>query len=106
MHEFWKIVEERPRGLGKGARVYVSLNRRGEIAMNAEAFKRINRPASVTLMYDAERRRIGVKFPVALDRNFFPVRKYGRGGRNCVIRASRLLKQFGLRVDETLVFNE
>jgi hypothetical protein len=88
----------------KAPRVYVSLNRRGEIAMNAEAFKRIGQPASVTLLYDANRRTIGVKYPVAMDRHFFPARGYGRGRRMRIVRAARLLKQFGIEVERTLVF--
>ncbi len=72
--------------------------------MNAEAFRRIGNPASVTLLYDAARRRIGVKFPVPLDQNFFPVRPYGRDRRMRIVRAARLLKQFGIKVERTLIY--
>lgn len=85
-------------------RIYVSLNRRGEIAMNERAFREIGRPASVTLLYDATTRTIGVKFPVAIDRHFFPARAYGRGRRMRIVRAERMLKQFGIEIERTLVF--
>lgn len=80
MSEDWEIVKERRKAGGRAPRAYVSLNKRGEIAMNAEAYRRIMRPANVTLLFDAKRRRISVKFPVARDRNFFPARPYGRAG--------------------------
>lgn len=104
MREDWEITKERPRAARPGPRVYVSLNKRGEIAMNAEAFRRIKRPANVALLYDANTRRIGVKYPVAIDRNFFPTRPYGRNRQMRIIRAARLLKQFGIEVNRTLIF--
>lgn len=44
------------------------------------------------------------KIPVALDQNFFPVRRYGRDRKMRIIRAKRLLKQFDLQIDHTLIF--
>jgi len=105
MHDNWEIALQRPTASRGVHRVYVSINKRGEIAMNAEAYRRIGQPASVTLLYDAANRRIGIKFPVPLDRNFFPVRRYGRGRKMRIVRAARLLKQFGIRIDHTLIFN-
>ncbi|MFN0279889.1 MAG: hypothetical protein ACKVRN_15025 [Pyrinomonadaceae bacterium] len=104
MRDSWQIVRQRAEKRRKLARIYVSLNRRGEIAFNAEAFARIGRPASVTLLYEPASKRLGVKYPVALDRHFFPVRRYGRGKRTLIVRAARLLKQFGIEVERTLVF--
>lgn len=104
MFEEWEIVKERRKASKPPPRAYVSLNKRGEIAMNAEAFRQIMRPASVALLFDAERRRIGVKYPVARDRNFFPARTYGRGRRMRIVRAARLLKQFGIKIERTLIF--
>ena len=98
------MAEQRKRRVCGAARVYVSINRRGEIAMNAAAFGEIDEPASVTLMYEAKKRRIGVKFPVSADENFFPVRRYGRGRRMRIVRAARLLKQFGIEIERTLIF--
>ena len=99
MRNGWEICREREARVEKERRVYVSLNRRGEIAMNAEAFRMIGRPASVALLYDDKTRRVGVKCPVEEDGNFFRVRRYGRGGRMRVVRAARLLKQFAIKVE-------
>jgi len=103
MHDEWEIAKQRQHSPRSAPRVYVSLNKRGEIAMNTEAFRRIMRPASVTLLYDAKRRRIDVKFPVPIDRNFFPVRPYGRNRRMKIVSAARLLKQFGIEIDHTII---
>ena len=100
----WKIARSRARKARRPPRIYASLNRRGEIAMNAEAFKAIGRPPNVTLLYDAGTQRIGVKYPVALDRHFFPVRRHGRGRKTLVVRAARMLKQFGIEIERTHVF--
>lgn len=72
--------------------------------MNDEAWSAIRRPYNVTLLYNPREHVIGVKFPRAVDRNFFPTRGYGRDRRMRVVRAARLLKQFGLVIDETLRF--
>ena len=58
----------------------------------------------MALLYDVESRAIGVKFPVWADRHFFRVRLYGRGGCMRIVRAARLLKQFDIRVEQTLCF--
>lgn len=99
----WEIVDK-PKWKAKQGKVYVSLNRRGEIAMNGAAFAAIGEPASVALLFDAKERKIGVKFPVTADRNFFRVRRTGRGKRTRVVRALRLLRQSGFSVDRTIVF--
>jgi hypothetical protein len=105
MHDGWEMVESRKTREKKAARVYVSLNKRGEIAMNAEAFRRINEPANVTLLYYEKERCVGVKYPRAADGNFFPVRRYGRGRKMRIVRARRMLEQFGIKLERTLVFS-
>ena len=84
--------------------------------MNASAFKAIKEPANVTLLYWRPREgagsgelrsgAIGVKYPVAADRNFFPVRRYGRGRKMRIVRGGRLLKQFGLELERTLSWTD
>jgi hypothetical protein len=111
MHDGWKIVVQREprferRVLTRRERMYVSLNKRGEIVMNGRAFDEIGPTANVTLMYDAERRAIGVKRPVGKDRHFFPVRRYGRGQRMHIVRAAKLLEQFGITIERTRVFED
>ena len=107
MTEGWKIAE-RPRRRGRPSRrdrIYVSLNKRGEIVLNDTAWRHIGRPYNATLLFDAANGQLGVKAPVPADRFFFPVRRYGRGGRNRIIRAKRMMDQFGIEISGTLVFD-
>ena len=102
----WQVaVKPWPRGRKRGPRVYASLNKRGEIALSAEAFYQIKQPASVALFYCPEHRQIGVKYPVPADRHFFPVRRYGRDSKMRIVRARHLLKQFGIKIERTLIFD-
>jgi hypothetical protein len=105
MNSEWQTVKARRRKRrGMGPRPpYVSINRRGEIAMNAAAFKAIGEPWNVALYYQPG--FVGVKFPVWQDREFFRVRRYGRGRKMRIVSASRLLKQFGLQLDHILKFH-
>jgi hypothetical protein len=90
------------------------MNKRGEISINAAAWRVMGDPWNVTLMYlppenghtcAAGSGAIAVKHPVAGDDHFFRVRKFGRGGKLRVVRARRLLKQFGIKIERTLVFD-
>jgi len=107
MLDDWKIAI-RPRSgrreAGREPRAYVSINKRGEIAMNAEAWARIRSPWNVTLLYDPTTRRIGIKFPITTDEYYFPVCTYGRDGKMRIVRAAKMLEQFGIRIDQTLIF--
>lgn len=103
MHDEWEIVKQRQPAPEPELRVYLSLNKRGELAMNAEAFSRINSPGNVTLLYDAKRRRIGIKYPISADENFFRTRRYGRDRQMRIVSAARLLKQFGIQIDKTII---
>lgn len=103
MHDGWEIVEGRPISMGVGRRFRMTVNRRGEIYFNQEVFRAIGRPANVTLLFDPAGRRLAVKFPVAWDRHFFPVRRCGRNKKTLVVRAARMLKQFNMTVPETIL---
>ena len=102
----WTIAERpQPRAYRREG-LYASLNSRGEIVLSERAYKKIWEPASVTLLWDAEHRRIGVKFPLAGENHFFFVRRYGRGRRLYIIRASKMMRQFGIEITETVKFPE
>lgn len=100
----WQIAQARPLPHGKPELLYVSLNRRGEFVINPAAWRWLGETANVTLLYDEERSLIGIKYPVAIDRNFFRVRQYGRGKRQRIVRAQRMMSQFRISVNRTLVF--
>lgn len=100
----WQIAQARPPARGKPVRLYVSLNRRGEFVINPAAWLGMGDPANVTLLYYEEQGLLGIKYPVARDRHFFRVRRYGRSKRQRIVRARRMMTQFGISVDRTLVF--
>lgn len=101
MLDAWEIVHGRPLPHGIGPRFRVTVNRRGEIYFNQAVFDAIGRPANVTLLFDATARRLAIKFPLAIDRHFFPVRRAGRNKKTLVVHAARMLKQFDITVPET-----
>ncbi|MEJ7624592.1 MAG: hypothetical protein WKF34_11430 [Pyrinomonadaceae bacterium] len=103
MNRDWQIAERRPER-PEAERLYVSLNRRGEIVLNDAAYDAIDRTFNVTLLYNARARHIGVKRPVRSDVHYFPVRGYGRGRRSHIVRAARMLAQFGIRIEQTVIF--
>src|SRR6188472_383695 len=106
MTDGWQIVRQKPEREWKQPRLRVSLNKRGEISMNANAYAAILQPGTVTLLYDPKTNRVGVKSPVALDNHFFRVRRTGRGRKTLIVNAARMLKQFGIVVAETRVFRD
>jgi hypothetical protein len=87
---------------------YVSINRRGEIVINAEARELLNGANYVCLFFDAETNRIGIAWPKTDDYllETFVLRRHGRGGRSRIIRARSFLKQFGIKVTESIVFRD
>ncbi len=100
----WQITRSRELRQEIPERLYVSLNKRGEFVMNPAAWRWLGDVANVTLLYDEERGLIGIKYPVAIDRHFFRVKPYGRRKRQRIVRAARMIRQFGISVQETLVF--
>jgi hypothetical protein len=98
----WKVV---PRGdrHHSDTRTYVTMNRKGEIAMNGAAWKRIGQPNAVMVMYNPPNSLIMLKPTSDGAKNAFPLRKHGkRDGR--IIRAFRLLTEFNLRLPDTIEF--
>lgn len=98
---------ECPRGdvTGQWAALYVTMNRRGYIAMSGRTFEKLGEPKACNLLFDAVNNRIGLKPAALAARNAFPVAKQGRhGGR--LIRAYRLMQEFGIDLPETIHFHD
>jgi hypothetical protein len=93
----------RPDADDEATNLCISLNVRGDIAINAGTWQKLGRPWFVVLLYDPARRLIGLKPVKPGSTNAFRVRTHGaRGAR--VVCASRLLKQFGIRLGQTVRF--
>src|SRR5437764_14012881 len=80
--------------------VYVTMNRKGEIALNKVAYKRLGEPTAFLIYYSRPNNMVALKPSSAAMNNAYPVRKQGRrGGR--VVRAFRLLTEFGIKLPDT-----
>lgn len=102
--EKWTVL---PRGdvAAHWSGLYVTMNRVGSIMLSRVTHERIGAPEAVLIMLDAINSRLALKPALLTDRNAYPVRKYGRrGGR--IIRAYRLLTEFGIRPADTIEFIE
>lgn len=83
--------------------LYVTMNRTCSIVISKITFERLQEPEAVLIMLDATNLRLALK-PVKADSpNAYPVRKYGRSGGK-IIRAYRLLTEFGIRAPDTVEF--
>jgi hypothetical protein len=98
---------ECPRGdvTGQWSAMYITMNPKGFIAMSRITYERIGEPQAFLLLFDTVNNRIGLKPSSPQIRNAYPVGPYGRhGGR--VIRAYRLMQEFGLVLPETIRFHD
>ncbi|MEO6655743.1 MAG: hypothetical protein ABIO36_06630 [Pyrinomonadaceae bacterium] len=102
MKRHWKEVprdNKRPQWAG----IYVTMNSKGTIVMNREAYERMDGPAAFTLLYDSTNNTIGLKPTAAAMRNAYPALRSGRhGGRK--LSAYRLITECGLCISDTLEF--
>lgn len=88
---------------GRWAGHYVTINPRGFIVMSRKTHTSLKNPEAVYLYFDAINGRIGVKGVDPRSPDIFRVGKSGRhGGR--VIRAFKLMQEFGITVPQTLKF--
>lgn len=83
--------------------LYVTMNRKGEIALNKVAYRRVGEPAAFLILYNRPNSMVALKPTAAAMKNAYPVRKHGRrGGR--MVRAFRLLTEFGIKLPDTVEF--
>ena len=98
----WKEV---PRGdtTPAAAGLKATMNLRGHISWNRFTHERLGRPEAVRLLFDPANNRIGLQ-PVKLHtQNAYPIGPQGmHGGR--IIRAYRLLNEYGIALRETIEF--
>ena len=101
--ENWAIL---PRGdAARWSGMYVTLNPMGKIALSRTTHERFGAPAAVLIMYDPIRAWLGLRPVPPETLNAYPIRKYqGNGGR--IIRAYRLLTEFGIQPAETIEFQQ
>jgi hypothetical protein len=81
------------------------MNQKGHIVMSRKTHENIKEPTAVQLFFDTVNNRIGIKPAQPVARDAFPLVKTGRhGGR--VIRACRLMHEFGIELPQTIKFRD
>lgn len=85
--------------------LYATLNPQGSIVIGRAAFEKMGSPEAFLVMFDPLRHRLGLKAASEGEPNAYPARKWGGSGAK-VVRAHRMLKEFGVRPPDTLEFPE
>ncbi len=96
----WKEFEIGPAKKGK---MHVTLCRKGNIMIGAAAFDRFGRPDAVILMYDEEKKLIGLRPAHPKTPNAFPTHG-SKNGRHRVVRANRFYRHHELFVERMMAF--
>lgn len=104
----WEVFKGRPyASKGHRSEPRVTIGPKGIIYLNRVAFEAIGSPAAVELMFDGNRRIIGVKPTDPARRNAFPLKPHGtRNGTYRHISAAAFCHHFRLETRETLLFEE
>src|SRR5438067_5420980 len=99
----WAVL---PRGdAARWSGMYVTLNPVGKIALSRTTHERFGAPAAVLILYDPMTSRLALRPVEPNEQHAYPIRKYGpSGGR--IIRAYRLLTEFGIQPQETIEFQQ
>jgi hypothetical protein len=102
MEKNWIVFDDGP-AQASADEVYASMNKEGEIVINAHGFEQMGSPEAVVLMYEPDADLIGLKPASRLMPNAFGVRKKGPSGHR-LIRAGSFVKRHDLRLDGTVRF--
>lgn len=81
----------------------MTLNKGGGMVMSGVTHERLGAPEAYFVMWDRFNQRLGLKPAKKGERNAYPARKYGKRGAK-IIRAYRLLTEFGIRPPDTIEF--
>ena len=100
----WTIL---PRGdvAAHWSGLYVTLNKIGTLAMSRVTHERLGSPEAFMITWNRFAQKLALKPVVADSEHAYPARKYGRRGAK-VVRAYRLVAQFGIRPPDTIEFIE
>ena|SRR5664279_4838288 len=97
--------EEFPIGPGSGDDdLHVTLSKKGEILIGANAFERLGKPDAAVLLFDKVNSTIGVLPADRKAGNAYPLLAKPKG-RHRIIRANKYCRHYGIRVDRTIAFN-
>jgi hypothetical protein len=99
------VVLQKGEVAAQWAGIYVSLNREGAITIGHKTHERLGSPEAYLIKLDPLNDILALE-PAAKDaRNAYPARIKGYNGGK-VLRAHRLLTDFGIRLDDTVEFTK
>ena len=104
MIKHWTEFEGSPNRVDKD-QPRVTLNSRGVILLNRQAFEAMDTPPAVTLLFDENNNIIGLKPADIRRQNAFPIKQKDKW-HNRTVHASPFCKHFNIRVERTVLFNE
>lgn len=98
----WEIYEE---GETKpfSDRVHVSINRKGVMFVNGNAYQKLGKPEAVVLLFDRKEKIIGLNPAPTSVKGAFRLKDHSKG-RHRIINAAPFCRKFGIRIDATSAF--
>lgn len=100
----WTTFEGRAYGKSVSDEIRVTLNHRLVFYLNEAAFNAMEQPQAVELMFDGNRRIIGMKATDARRRNAFLIKRHTKGNYRRV-NAGAFCNHFRLRPEGTSLFD-
>ncbi len=101
MERNWEEFSEGPKDVESD--LHVTLSRNGELLIGAVAYRQLNEPAAVVLLFDRETRVMGVRAAHIRAENSYPTKERQRG-QHRVVRTIRFCRHHGINVDRTVRF--
>ena len=98
----WEEFTVGPRDVS--SELHVTLNRRGEILIGANAFEKLGRPGQAVLLFDKVNSLIGVSPASSIAKNAYPLLEK-KNARHRVIRANRFIRHHQIQIARTIAFH-
>jgi hypothetical protein len=100
----WKILQK-SNAVPQFPVLYATLNTAGSVVISRSCYEALGSPEAFIIMFDPLKHRIGLRPAAAEDPNAYAARVYGKNGAK-IIRAHRMLEEFGIRPPGLLEFKE
>src|SRR6266404_7535387 len=84
----------------------VTLGQKGTFYLNGIAYQALGEPVAVEMLYDGNRRIIGLKPTNPAKRNAFVIKAHGKNGNYKRISAAAFCTHFRIRLQNTVLFED
>ena len=106
MNRHWETFEGKQYKHTARKEARVTLGAKGTFYLNGIAYDALERPGAVEMLYDGNRRVIGLKPTDPRKRNAFLVKKHCTAGSYRRISAAAFCSHFRLKFDRTVLFDQ